>query len=774
MARRRRQPGLGGLAVRVLSAVLVFVVVLIATGAGVLAFGQDAIKARIASAVQRRTGRALVIAGPLSIRPGLSLAFSAEDVSLANLPGGSRPDMARASRVEARVAWLPLLGGTVEVERVALVRPDILLERTADGTPNWRFEPARPAAQSGAVGSNAPRMNVQWRKLEVRDGVLAWLGGRVAVPRLSLAPISNAAPVQVDGDLSVPGADLHVAGEVGATTRLTFENAWVHASLIGTVARLRDFAGYDLALAAAAPDLAQFSGVVGLALPGLRDIGLSARIADRDGTAPDVTDLKLHAGASDFAASGTAPLHIESLDVGAPSLRLPLAARLAGSLAGMPLQATATLGAPAVLFAPSGAFPIDIAADAAGGTLSATGRIANPGALSGLDVAVTANVPDLAALSPLAGRRLPALSGVVVTGHLADGAGGFAHGVALRHLALKAAAGDLAGDAAMTFGSRPALEAQLTSDRLDIDALLAAWRQPAPAGPPPSATPPPSSQAPPSEAPSVRVIPDLKLPLPDLDRADLDLRLSVAILHLAGIDLHDYGGRLLLSHGVLTVDPFGVGIADGRLEATAHAEADGAAPPLSITVHGAGVALKPLLAAVGISDDVAATGDLVAVLNGRGTTLREVAGSLDGRASLALADGEIDNATLAAWVGGVLRAAHVPAEFGTGKTSIRCLALDLEAARGDVAVATLLLDTSRVTVQGSGDVNLGDERLGLRFRPVLRFGGNNVAVPVRVGGTLREPKVGVDAGGALGSLLAGERRAPADACPAALAMARRP
>src|SRR5918998_285563 len=85
----------------------------------------DAQKPRIAAAVEARTGRQLTLAGPIGLKPSLFPTVTLENVALANMPGGSRPEMARVGRVEAEFALLPLLSRRLELRRLVLRAPDI-------------------------------------------------------------------------------------------------------------------------------------------------------------------------------------------------------------------------------------------------------------------------------------------------------------------------------------------------------------------------------------------------------------------------------------------------------------------------------------------------------------------------------------------------------------------------------------------------------------------------------------------------------------------------
>ncbi|MBT5659425.1 MAG: AsmA family protein, partial [Rhodospirillaceae bacterium] len=80
------------------------------------------------------TGRDLKIAGQfeldlLTLEPALTV----DDVTLANAPWGSRPEMLSIKSLELEVALIPLLSGNVVVKRLVLVAPDILLETNKKG-----------------------------------------------------------------------------------------------------------------------------------------------------------------------------------------------------------------------------------------------------------------------------------------------------------------------------------------------------------------------------------------------------------------------------------------------------------------------------------------------------------------------------------------------------------------------------------------------------------------------------------------------------------------
>jgi len=120
------------------------------------------------------TGRDVTI-GDIKLSLSLTPAIVITDVTVANAPWGSRPQMLTVKSVEAQTQLIPLLFGTVNISGLKLVDPDALLETNAQGKGNWEFEPVnQPAA--GATGGdqsvplNVSGVSVEGLKLAYRDG----------------------------------------------------------------------------------------------------------------------------------------------------------------------------------------------------------------------------------------------------------------------------------------------------------------------------------------------------------------------------------------------------------------------------------------------------------------------------------------------------------------------------------------------------------------------------------------------------------------------------
>ena len=771
-----------GRVLRVLLIVVAIIILVPLAGLTVLAFtfDPDSAKPRIEQAVKQATGRDLALNGRLGLKWSLWPTLEARDVALANVAGGSRPQMVTLDRLEAQVALLPLLSRRVEIDRLVLIRPDILLETDAQGHPNWRFGPQVPSqplpGQKGVPSQPAAPITLSVQDFRVEDGTVTYRDGRtghsetVALKQFTAKAKSPDAPVTLSAEASYRATPVRLDGDIGPIARLqdqvstapwpvrlTLAAAGAKLSVDGALAQPIQGRGFKGKLAVSIPDLAAFTPLLPRAkLPPLRDVSLSAEVADSGGKVPQVSAVAGHVGPSDLGTL-VAGLKLKRLDLAAPAMDQPVKLAAEGTIGATPTTLSGSLGAPELLIpgGKTGTYPVDISLSSGATHVSAKGGIADARKLSGVDLALVAHVPDLSAYSSLARRPLPALHDVDFQGRLSDGQGGLAKSAVLRGAKLTLPEADLAGDVTLVYGGRPSLQATLAAQKIDADALLAALAgrtpgPPQPAGTPPPATPPAKPQAAPREA-GGRLFSDKPLPFAALREADADLRLKIGVLRTGGVDYRDIAGHLTLAAGKLSVDPFGGQLPAGRLEGRFAADGGQANPPVSLALRGPGLQLGPLLVLLGLPAEARGAVDVDVDLRGAGQSAHALAASADGHVGVALVNGEIENRLLSATLGQVLQHARLPdLTARPGVTPVRCFALRLDAQHGVADVKALLLDTNLFYLEGSGSLNLGEETLALRLRPLARLGGTGVIVPLKVQGPFRNPKVEVDAAGAAG------------------------
>ena len=224
MARARRRALLLG------GAALLVGVPLLAWGGTRLLLRDEVLRPHLIAAVEQATGRRLTLSGPIRVRLSLVPAVTLEGVALSNAPGGSRPEMLTARRVEAELALLPLLRRRLAFESLTLIEPDLLLEVGADGNGNWRFGAPReqvpvPAGGSPAGGgAEGPALSLG--SVTVEGGRLSWRDARsgiaetLDIPRLALESAAPDAPVRFEGTFGLRGVPLGIEGQSGSLPRL--------------------------------------------------------------------------------------------------------------------------------------------------------------------------------------------------------------------------------------------------------------------------------------------------------------------------------------------------------------------------------------------------------------------------------------------------------------------------------------------------------------------------------------------------------------------------
>ena len=121
-------------------AVFLVVAFIVAIYAILSSYDFNDLKPQISQMVKDSTGRELSLGGDLELKIGLIPALVVEDVSFQNVSWGSRPELAKIRRLEVQIAVFPLFRRVVQIKRLVLVEPDILIETNSAGKSNLEFE----------------------------------------------------------------------------------------------------------------------------------------------------------------------------------------------------------------------------------------------------------------------------------------------------------------------------------------------------------------------------------------------------------------------------------------------------------------------------------------------------------------------------------------------------------------------------------------------------------------------------------------------------------
>jgi len=717
-------------------AVLVLMVPLAVAAGFVFFFDADTMRPRAERAASNALGHPVRISGPLTLQPSLRPSLGATGITATGADGAPILTVEAAT---LRLALLPLMGGHLEVEKLDLAGGVLRLD-----APAWVREPTpQPVAPATPPAAREEPMVLDLRSASLTNWRVshgdetftlseATVSGAGPGTPLTLAAQGEwrATPLALEGEIAPPQAWM---GTGEAPFRLALTVAGARLGVEGQRAG-NMFQG---SVTGEVPSLSALSTLVGRPLPALTGVTLRLEGGFENG-APRLANLELRATGGEIMGAT-----ITALEARLPALDAALDATARLNWRGTDLTVTLR-GPPEALMAGR---PADILARVAVGeaALDLTGSW--PAALQ-----VAATIPDLAALSPLAGQPLPALRDLTVQAGLApQGSATAPTGITISALRAASSAGDLAGALEVGWAGRPGITGQVTSQRLDLAALRIPAAAPVAA---PAAAPEPSGPR--------RLIPDITFDLTPLRAFDADLRFTLAQVVQGDFNASAVQGRFVNAAGQARLDPFAATLPGGPMTLRLSADARPDVPSVQVAGAGRDLDLAALLAAFGTETPTGGRADVEMDLRGQGNGLRALAASADGHFGLAVIDARLG--------GGLAQALQqITPALGQG-APLACLAFRADAEQGLARVTTLFLDGAAGRLAGEGNIRLSDETLAMRLLTDLRVAGIRVRAPVPLTGRLMAPRL--ETQGVLAGALAGGGMPSLPDCATTLRVAR--
>ena len=173
-------------------------------------------KREIAAEVTALTGRALRIDGAIDLAILPTPTITVRDLRLANAPGGVATDMLRVKAAQARVSFWPLLSRQIKIERLVLLEPKLALERLADGRVNWDL--AIDTAVRDSVTLSLDKIVVQGAQIAYRDGADARVERVDDIDLIGFAEAPGG-PYRLEGKLVARGLPIDVEATFGGFAR---------------------------------------------------------------------------------------------------------------------------------------------------------------------------------------------------------------------------------------------------------------------------------------------------------------------------------------------------------------------------------------------------------------------------------------------------------------------------------------------------------------------------------------------------------------------------
>jgi len=191
---------------------LIAAAVLVAVGLAAMALpflvSMSTYKTEIEAAATHATGRALRIEGPMRIAFFPSPGIDAQNVTLANVPGGRAAHLAEARSVHVALRLVPLFSGRLEIAAIALDKPEVHFEVNSDGEANWTLT----RVHSGQSHAGHIPSDLHIESITIADGRVTYQNTRSETLR-SLD--------HVDGSFVLPASDHSVSAKGAFVERAT-------------------------------------------------------------------------------------------------------------------------------------------------------------------------------------------------------------------------------------------------------------------------------------------------------------------------------------------------------------------------------------------------------------------------------------------------------------------------------------------------------------------------------------------------------------------------
>lgn len=397
-----------------------------------------------------------------------------------------------------------------------------------------------------------------------------------------------------------------------------------------------------------------------------------------------------------------------------------------GIFKGMPSTVKARGGALLSLRNADHPYPINAHAVLGTTKASADGVLIDPLHLKGQNINFTLEGSDLALLYPIVGVPLPPTPPYNIAGRLGHSGDLWA----LSQLKGVVGKSDLGGDISVDVGQKPQfIKANLVSNNLymaDLGGFIGADRGGNPAD---------------KRPPSNKILPIEPFSLEKLRAANADVKFRAAKIMTQKMPLEKMDVHMLVEDGTLKLAPLNFSVAGGSLETQIQMDGRKERIATHADIVAKGLHLDKLMPTEKMSAMSAGNLGGRAKLEMTGNSVSQMLGSANGKAAVIMVGGTVSELALRL---SDLDIANSLARLigGDKQTPIRCMVSTLNAVKGDFQIQAMVLDTPKVNLHGTGDVNFSTEVLNVRLTAESKtFSLASLRGPINIAGTLKHPTV---------------------------------
>ncbi|WP_027798782.1 AsmA family protein [Paraburkholderia dilworthii] len=609
--------------------------------------------------------------------------FSAANITIANPDWAKRPQFATLDEIDFQVKVLPLLAHDIVIPAINLVNPSVDLERMLDGRNTWTFQ---------LPSSKTPS---QW-KLQLHDIVFA--KGNIALS-------DQQKKVDVQMVVDTLGQPIPI-GEAMKQQEEASRKA--SAEAVGKNGAKKLGAQADAQAASAA----------------------SAAAAAASG-ANGTSGMNGANGASSTNAARGAQRDIPPYAIGWT---------LKGTYNKTPVLGSGKVGGVLALQDANRPFPVQADVKAGDLHVGLVGTLTDPAHLAAVDLRLWVQGSSMAKLYSLTGVTLPDTPPYATEGRLIGQFKTSGNVFKYENFTGRVGGSDLNGSLTYTARQpRPLLQGELVSHLLQFSDLAPVI------GADSNASKAKRGDA--AKQPSNKVLPVEEFRTDRWKAIDADVKFTGRrIVKNADLPITDLYTHIVMTDGVLSLEPLKFGVAGGTLASDIHL--DGSGTPLKGRFATAARHLKLKQLFPNFKTMQNALGEINgdAALTATGNSPAALAATSNGEVKALVTEGTVSRLLMEA---AGLNVANVVYEklFGNRDVKINCAAADFVATNGVLDSRVFALDTDDAVIDIDGNVNMRDETMDLGVHPHTKgFRVFSLRSPLYAKGTFKDPHVGVNVG----------------------------
>ena len=637
--------------------------------------------------------------------------FSAANITVGNPDWAKQPHFATLDEIDFQVKVLPLLAHDIVIPAINLVNPSVDLERLLDGRNNWTFKLASSSGPS------------EW-KLDLHD--IAFAKGNIALS-------DQQQKVEMQMAIDTLGQPIPI-GEVMKQQETASRSASAEAVGKAGASKLTAQANAQAASEAAAASAAAASGASST------DINASGATA-----ATGASGALIAGGASEGASGAAVASAPNASEAGAATGAKPTIPPYAigwtvkGTYNKTPVSGSGKVGGVLALQDANRPFPVQADVKAGDLRVGLVGTITDPAHLAAVDLRLWLQGNSLARLYSLTGVTLPDTPPYATEGRLVGQFKPGANVFKYENFTGRVGGSDLNGSLTYTAREpRPLLQGELVSHLLqfaDLAPVIGADSK--------------ASKAKRGDAtaqPANKVLPVEEFRTDRWKAIDADVKFTGRrIVKDANLPITDLYTHVVMTDGVLSLEPLKFGVAGGSLSSDIHL--DGSTTPLKgrFATSARHLKLKQLFPDFKTMQNALGEINGDAALTATGNSPAALAATSNGEVKALITDGTVSRLLMEA---AGLNVANVVYEklFGNRDVKINCAAADFVATNGVLDSRVFALDTDDAVINIDGNVNLRDESMDLGVHPHTKgFRVFSLRSPLYVKGTFKDPHVGVNA-----------------------------